>query len=80
MGQFIANSEVPVLRVFEGARKYKSVARAIRRGYVQQNGVCFPRKPYNNRKPTEGRKLNEDKKIIYGQLKRYLSSIRTDRL
>lgn len=57
------------LRLFEAVRKFKSVRRAIRRGHVSPIGEILPRRPFNNRKPTKGRYINESKKIIYGRLK-----------
>lgn len=56
---------------FSGVRKYKSVNRAIKRGHVTRYGMLIPSRPFNNRKPTRGRKLNEAKKRIYSQLKDY---------
>lgn len=56
---------------FEGVRKYKSVKRAIKRGHVTRYGFLIPTRPFNNRKPTRGRKLNEEKKRVYAQMKDY---------
>lgn len=57
------------LKVFDADRRFKSVRRAIRRGHVSPLGEVYPRRPFNNRKSTSGRKLNEDKKDIYEQIK-----------
>ena len=38
------------------------------RGHVSPHGVVYPSRPFNNRKPTLGRKINEDKKGIYAEL------------
>lgn len=57
------------LRVFDAVGKFKSVRRAIKRGHVSPLGEVYPKRPFNNRKPTPGRKFNEDKKNIYGQIK-----------
>lgn len=57
------------LRLFEAVRKFKSVKRAIRRGNVSAIGETLPRRPFNNRKPTTGRAMNELKKKIYARLK-----------
>nr|DAI45481.1 MAG TPA: hypothetical protein [Bacteriophage sp.] len=57
------------LRLFDAVRKFKSVKRAIRRGHVSPIGEVLPRRPYNNRKSTEGRYLNEVKRGIYARLK-----------
>lgn len=59
------------LTTFEGVRKYKSVKRAIKRGHVTRYGILIPARPFNNRKPTRGRKLNEEKKRIYNKMKDY---------
>lgn len=57
------------LRLFEAVRRFKSVKRAMRRGHVSPIGEPYPNRPFNNRKPTRGRKINEIKKVIYGRLK-----------
>lgn len=57
---------------FEGVKKFKSIRRAIRRGNANIYGEIFPKRPFNNRKPTRGRSMNEDKKRIYGEIKRTL--------
>lgn len=57
------------LRVFDTVRKYRSVRRAMRRGHISPLGELYPRRPFNNRKPTPGRKFNEDRKDIYEQIK-----------
>lgn len=54
---------------FNGADKFKSVRRAIKRGKVDiVTGVIYPKRPFNNRKPTLGRRFNESRKEIYGRL------------
>lgn len=56
---------------FNGVSKFKSVRRAIRRGKVDLfTGVVYPRRPFNNRKPTPGRGFNESRKEIYGRITR----------
>ena len=57
------------LRVFDTVKKYRSVRRAMRRGHISPLGELYPRRPFNNRKPTPGRKFNEDRKDIYEQIK-----------
>lgn len=55
---------------FGGVTKFKSVRRAIKRGKVDIiTGIVYPRRPFNNRKPTLGRSFNESKKQIYGIIK-----------
>lgn len=57
------------LKIFDAVSKFKSVKRAIKRGLVSLIGEIYPKRPFNNRKPTLGRKLNENKKNIYEQIK-----------
>lgn len=57
------------LRLLEGVRRFKSVKRAMRRGHVSPIGEIYPRRPFNNRKPTLGRKINQRKRLIYDRLK-----------
>lgn len=57
------------LRVSDTVKKYRSVRRAMRRGHISPLGELYPRRPFNNRKPTPGRKFNEDRKDIYEQIK-----------
>lgn len=62
------------LKIFEAVSKYKSVARAMRRGDVTKYGTLVPKRPFNNRANTSNRKgihsrvMNEYKKSIYGRL------------
>lgn len=60
------------LMSFEGVKKFKSIKRAIKRGNANIYGEVFPKRPFNNRKPTRGRSMNEAKKRIYGEIKRTL--------
>lgn len=63
-------STIPKWNTYSAVSKFKSVKRAIRRGHVDLFlGVVYPDRPFNNRKPTLGRRHNELKKTIYGQLK-----------
>lgn len=63
-----------VLLTFEAVGKFKSVNRAIKRGHVSLHGVIYPKRPFNNRVNTSRRKghhsrvVNEEKKVIYGQI------------
>lgn len=56
------------LRTYEAVGKFKSIRRAIRRGYVSLDGIVFPKRPFNNAKHGKN-SLNDKKKMIYGQLK-----------
>lgn len=65
---FIDNNEIPRYLSYNVVSKFKSIKRAIRRGKLDlYTGLPFPKRPFSNRKPTAGRKLNELKKQIYGQ-------------
>lgn len=56
------------LESYNCVNQFKSVRRAIRRGHMTVTGIVAPRRPFNNRKPTEGRSLNEFKKQVYYEL------------
>ena len=61
--------ELKDLIIFDAVSKYKSVARAIRRGDVTKYGTIAPKRPFNNRANTSrSRTMNEYKKNIYGRL------------
>lgn len=57
------------LAVYSAVGKYKSIGRAIRKGHVTSWGEEVPKRPFNNRKRTPGRKLQITKGKIYGELK-----------
>lgn len=66
---FIEESLLPRWPNYSAVSKFKSVRRAIRRGHIDLFfGLVYPRRPFNNRKPTMGRSHNQLKKRIYGQL------------
>lgn len=58
------------IRNFACVSRFKSVLRAVRRGHLTQYGTVIPDRPFNNRKATKGRKMNELKKSIYYELTR----------
>ena len=66
--------ELKDLIIFDAVSKYKSVARAIRRGDVTKYGTITPKRPFNNRANTSrragvnSRTMNEYKKSSYGRL------------
>lgn len=69
LSEFERNNTLPTWINYSAVSKYKSIRRAIRRGNLDLlSGVSYPRRPFNNRKPTRGRKFNELRKTIYGQL------------
>lgn len=49
--------------------KKKSLRRSLRRGNINPITGQSMKRPYNNRKTTKGRKLNEFKKKQYAKLK-----------
>lgn len=67
---FTRDGTLPIWSNYSAVNKFKSVRRAIRKGYVDLfTGTIFPKRPFSNKKPTRGRQMNELKKQIYGQLK-----------
>ena len=56
------------LRTFEAVKRFKSVRRAIRKGYISLDGFIYPNRPFNNAKHGKN-SLNDRKKKIYEQLK-----------
>lgn len=56
------------LRTFEAVKRFRSVRRAIRKGYVSLDGFIYPKRPFNNAKHGKN-SLNDRKKKIYEQLK-----------
>ena len=75
--EYIHNRIMPLhLATYEAVRKYKSVRRAIRRGYVTSEGIIMPLRPFNNRKNSckrgkHSRQMNEEKKRVYASIKDY---------
>jgi hypothetical protein len=74
-----SNDEISInnlmLKSFEGVGQFKSIVRAIRKGYVTPYGYVAPRRPFNNRKDKSrsGRGLNTIKKGIYADIKTRLT-------
>ena len=56
------------LRTYDAVSKFKSIRRAIKRGYVSLDGIVFPKRPFNNARHHKN-SLNNRKKEIYEQLK-----------
>lgn len=63
------------LITFEAVNKFKSVRRAIKRGHVSPEGIIYPTRPYNNRKSSFGRKINEVKKVLYDKFKQFKKGV-----
>lgn len=67
---FLRDGTLPTWSNYYAVSHFKSVRRAIRKGYVDLfTGLIYPTRPFNNRKPTRGRKMNVIKQQIYEQLK-----------
>ena len=56
------------LAIYSAVSKHKSIRRAIRKGQVTHWGEEVPKRPFNNRKRTDGREMQITKERIYGQL------------
>ena len=56
------------LATYNAVSKHKSIRRAIRKGQVTRWGEEVPKRPFNNRKRTDGREMQITKERIYGQL------------
>lgn len=56
------------LATYNAVSKHKSIRRAIRKGQVTHWGEEVPKRPFNNRKRTDGREMQITKERIYGQL------------
>lgn len=54
---------------YHAVNRFKSVRRAMRRGLVTPIGWAAPKRPFNNRKRTLGRKHQLDKERIYESIK-----------
>ena len=57
------------LATYEAVSKYRSVRRAQSRGLVSPYGTIAPKRPFNNRERTPGRKFQTKKEKIYEQIK-----------
>ena len=67
---FIKEGKLPTWSNYYAVSHFKSVRRAIRKGYVDLfTCLIYPTRPFNNRKHTRGRKMNVTKQQIYEQLK-----------
>lgn len=66
----VENKAVPLqLTQYYAVGRFRSVRRAMRRGHLTVTGVVLPSRPFHNGKRTKGRKQNELKKKLYGQLR-----------
>lgn len=57
------------LRTFEGVHKFRSIRRAIRRGWASLYGDVFSKRPFSNRKDKKGTETY-NRKLIYEQYRR----------
>lgn len=56
------------LQYFECVKRFKSVKRAFKKGYITSFGYILPKRPFNNKKYTKGRKANIEKKRIWERI------------
>ena len=56
------------LQYFECTKIFKSIGRAFRKGHITNFGFILPNRPYNNKKHTEGRKDNIEKKRLWQKI------------
>ena len=56
------------LQYFECVKRFKSVKRAFKKGYITNFGYILPKRPFNNKKHTKGRKANIEKKRIWERI------------
>lgn len=63
-----------LLRDFSAVSKFKSIARAIRRGLVAEDGTIYPKRPFNNRKRGRGTQTYERRRV-YEWLKAYKGGV-----
>ena len=59
--------EILHLRDYSGVRRFKSIRRAIRKGYVSLFGEVYPKRPFKNIKSKKGN-ITYMKKRYYEQL------------
>jgi hypothetical protein len=57
------------IHIDNAVRKFKSIHRAVKRGHIAEWFEVYPKRPFNNRKPTRGRSINEYKKVLYYGIK-----------
>jgi hypothetical protein len=61
---------LPSYSSYAAVSRFKSIRRAIKRGHVDMFfGSIYPKRPFNNRKPTFGRAVNEEKKKAYDHIR-----------
>lgn len=56
------------LQYFECVKRFKSVKRAFKKGYITSFGYILPKRPFNNKKHTKGREDNIEKKRIWEKI------------
>ena len=56
------------LQYFECVKRFKSVKRAFKKGYITNFGYILPKRPFNNKKHTKGRETNIEKKRIWEKI------------
>lgn len=71
---YVVEGKPLYLASYEAVHKFKSVRRAQRRGHVTPWGTIAPKRPFNNRKRTDGRAEQLLKERIYGQVRTRFSA------
>lgn len=56
------------LQYFECVKRFKSVNRAFKKGHITSYGYILPKRPFNNKKHTKGRKANIEKKRLWEKI------------
>ena len=56
------------LHYFECVKRFKSVKRDFKKGYITSFGYILPKRPFNNKKHTKGREANIEKKRIWERI------------
>ena len=59
------------LRNYGSVSKFKSIRRAIRKGYCSIYGDIYPRRPFNNRKRNKEGDITNQRRKVYKHMKEY---------
>jgi hypothetical protein len=59
------------LRNYNCVSKFKSVRRAIKKGYCSIYGDIYPRRPFNNRKRNKKGDITNQRRKVYKHMKEY---------
>lgn len=59
------------LRDLRGVSRFKSIRRAIRKGYCSIYGDIYPKRPFNNRKRNKKGDITNQRRKVYKHMKEY---------